>query len=1418
MHRNRTWTLDPPEWRTQRNRLLPIEGGDGSTLNLDFTTGILDPRITFTRDTNATFVNAQGYVQYALANMQPNTNFDGIGGTTYQLPWGGFLGTGASFERLSSGVLKCKAATSGAVANSNRAFLTTTATIPIGLPITLKVTIQDKVVLSTLDLVNFLSFTNATTSYTQYYVNGVKKETTFTEVVIGDVITLTVLPTQANGAFRVGLGCNVNLSLNNYVTIANVMLQQGEDFNSTYTYLPNSSTTVGNYSTPRFDYSPTNIGEPRGLLIEGTSKSFITLSETFSSVIWGVGTGAGNDVVLTTVNTSETLSPNGFNNAAKLTKPVPAVPGQNGYGFIRQTSINVGPPSGPRTISIWVKQPTSNAARYFGLRATGDGFAPSIASRHATFDLQTGTVVANAGTALYTNVSIVPYRNGWYRISATTPSMAGETPAGLIVASYSIVRSDDGEENNAESGAVYIWGPQLEIGTGASSYIPTGASTVARTEDMAYISGTNFSSWFTGASTGTMLVEYYRSEKSSTAALARTILATREAANQHFHLKHDTSGTTVVLADSAADKATASYLYGGRNRTAFTYNGASNASVRLVTNGETITTAVTSNTTPANATHLTLGYPSITLPTTNNAAAHLNSTISKIKYYPTVLTDNVLKEITSPNYVAPTFDANFTTMSTGADLTAKGFIFNRLSPATVIGSQGHVQYADANMFRSSNDLSGTGWTRNNLVTPVAPSGIPAPNGSTTDITTCIPDTVNTQDHRIIQNTTLSLGVVYNISFYVKPNGYNYFYLFDNSANSYSMTFNLITNTVISTSGTSNVVIGTPDAAGWRKISFSFVQSTSTTGNTFIFKVHPDANFGSFAGNGTSGVLVWGFQLNPGTAASTYFPTTTAAYHAPRFDNTVLTSRTNFILQSNSFTVTPTWGQANGTHAATLQTGFEAAPFGLGGTATRITSSNENAGIKQVLSLPNIAGKIIVVSFYAKSNKVGNQNFAVTLSSSITLTTEATTVWQRFGFVSVNPLTEVTLFGGFFSTDTLDLSIFGFQVEYVPTATVATDYIPTTTLPVTVNTTAVNGLLMEGQTTNDIFFSENISTGNWTVQAFPDSYPTVNITGGVAPNNTNTANLLTEGTTGDFSRSIYQFKSAAAGTYTYSVWVKAVSGNTRFVRLVLSSGAGDFVYVTVNISTGAITESAAFRGTATAPSATVTPYPNSWYRIALTGTLASGKTFVFIIPSNTGTFAVSTTDYGRISYVGTGAQFAVWGVQVEAGSGTSSYIPTGASAVTRAADQCEMTSGVSNLYDAIASTGTMLIDVSHSTLQNTNGGIELGVGTGNQTNNNRVSFRRDGTIIGSTGLDFTATGGGQRFKTVAAFAPRDLASSRNNGTPILSAANPSLNGMNSIKFYIDAFNSGSLPVYGVVKQIQIWSTRLYNSTIQKLSAL
>jgi hypothetical protein len=49
--------------------------GDGSTLSLDFTTGVLDPRLTFTRSTTGTYINSSGYVTSAAIDA-PRFDYD----------------------------------------------------------------------------------------------------------------------------------------------------------------------------------------------------------------------------------------------------------------------------------------------------------------------------------------------------------------------------------------------------------------------------------------------------------------------------------------------------------------------------------------------------------------------------------------------------------------------------------------------------------------------------------------------------------------------------------------------------------------------------------------------------------------------------------------------------------------------------------------------------------------------------------------------------------------------------------------------------------------------------------------------------------------------------------------------------------------------------------------------------------------------------------------------------------------------------------------------------------------------------------------------------------------------------------------------------------------------------------------------
>ena len=52
--------------------------GDGSTLSLDFTTGVLDPLVTFTRSTTGTYINSSGYVTSAAIDA-PRFNYSSTG-------------------------------------------------------------------------------------------------------------------------------------------------------------------------------------------------------------------------------------------------------------------------------------------------------------------------------------------------------------------------------------------------------------------------------------------------------------------------------------------------------------------------------------------------------------------------------------------------------------------------------------------------------------------------------------------------------------------------------------------------------------------------------------------------------------------------------------------------------------------------------------------------------------------------------------------------------------------------------------------------------------------------------------------------------------------------------------------------------------------------------------------------------------------------------------------------------------------------------------------------------------------------------------------------------------------------------------------------------------------------------------------
>ena len=543
---------------------------------------------------------------------------------------------------------------------------------------------------------------------------------------------------------------------------------------------------------------------------------------------------------------------------------------------------------------------------------------------------------------------------------------------------------------------------------------------------------------------------------------------------------------------------------------------------------------------------------------------------------------------------------------------------------------------------------------------------------------------------------------------------------------------------------------------------------------------------------------------------TYTRASTASYY-----DGVTTSKA----EENLFTYSQEFNNAAWTtNSGTITANAIAAPDGTT-TAELLTISAQFGGVSQFKNL--ISGQQYTISFWALVN-TGTNTYTVIDNgggAGILGTYTPTGTWTRYSFTFTAGASPATLYiaqdrnaSGFGS-----VYLWGAQVEqrsavsaYTATTTQAiTNYIPKLQSAASgvarfdnnPTTGESLGLLIEESRTNLLIYSSQFDDSAWTKTRSSTIANTI-----VAPDGTLTGDKLVEDTTATNTHLMFVNTGITLSTgvaYTYTIYAKAAE------RSICRLGNNDLSGVFFDLSAGTVTSVASgFTGS-------IVSVGNGWYRLTATQTSNSnvnGRLAVTL--ASTGT----TTSYTGDGYSG----IYIWGAQLELGAFATSYIPTVASQVTRAADAASMTG---TNFSTWFNTGEGTLYAEGFTANTSTTGI---VSINDNTGNNRIDMRLTlGTGVGSSFISVNGTNqalftsnatANTQAKQVVAYKVDDFAFCRNAGTvqTDTSGTIPTLVTQMRIGTLDGATNNTWL-LGGSIKKIAYYPIRVTNAQLQSLTS-
>ena len=751
----------------------------------------------------------------------------------------------------------------------------------------------------------------------------------------------------------------------------------------------------------------------------------------------------------------------------------------------------------------------------------------------------------------------------------------------------------------------------------------------------------------------------------------------------------------------------------------------------------------------------------------------------------------------------PSLDLNFAaSLNTVDQVSGKNLVsFTRTTSGTYFDSAGVLRSAAVNLLLRSEEFNALPWATQSTPPTITANTAVSPNGSLTADTI----TFASADSRLQSDTiSFTAGVAYTFSIYARAVG--------TSLNKFRLAF--------FDGAQQNSADFTVSNLTWTRITATFIAANTALGRVQI------RNATDVLANS---LFFWGAQLETGSVATAYIPTTSTVNSAPRFDHNPITLESLGLLveelRTNSVTNNTMVGAVAGT-PGTLPTswGNFTSPAGL--TRTIVGSGTVN-GINY-----------IDVRFNGTPSSTGEITLYLSPATTATLAQAwITTAWLSLAGGSTSNIATISFRNfelnsglyvretgvNFVSSISSDLvrrqnvtTSFGSganQIQFVLTiypaasgtpiditlriglpqleqGAFASSVIPTTTTTFTRNPdiAAISGSNFGVTRTNLLSRSEEFdNSGVWGVLNVTVSGNTQ-----VAPNGTTSADTITD-VNGVTSANVGCFQSttlADSTTYAMSCYVKA--GTKTTCRVGIRDKNGTNIFANFNLATGSTTVGNAI-------SSTIQDAGNGWYRCTAICASLTGAT------SPRGLVYIDTASY---TANGTGT-IHVWGAQLETGSAATAYIPTTTTAASVLDSWYRQSEGT--LFSAFSiptsstTGGARVYSISNSAAT-TQAWLRLQGGT------NRVYEVTDSSTQQAV-LSAGTFSAGVLYRGAVALKTNDFGFSENGSTPTVDNSG-TLGTVDRMGIGMDA--SGTAPLNGHIRRLTYYPIRIPNSLLQAIT--